>query len=708
MPRLVLVLASLMLVAPAAAQAADPPRLQGRAVLPADTFAVGPPAGTQLGSAPINDRTPPFPSQPVQGFSAVLATGTPGQYFAMPDNGFGAKNNSADFLLRMYVIKPALETVSGGAGRIAVGGIISLSDPDRKIPFPIARDNTTPRLLTGADFDIESVRIDRRGELWFGDEFGPWLLHANNKGRLLEAPIALPGVKSPDNQTLGASETANLPRSRGFEGMAISPDGHKLYVSLEGALTTDPDQRRRLVHTFNLDTRSYESPTRSIRLLEPGHAIGDLTALDECRLLLIERDNNQGPAAAVKRIDRLDLCVPSSDGFLPRTQVVDLLNVTDPTGISLPGRPGDFGLGNPFEFPFQTIESVLPIGAERLLVLNDNNYPFSAGRNAARPDDNEAITIDVPGLRSGGPPPAGATVDVQVLGLNDFHGNLEPPAGQIRSRTARASTPAASSTSPRTSTGCEATNPQHVVVSAGDLIGASPLLSALFHDEPTIEAMNRIGLDLNAVGNHEFDEGAAELLRMQNGGCHPVDGCHDGDGFAGADFQLPRGQRRRHGDRPDDLPALRRQERRRRRRSRFIGMTLEGTPEIVTPRGVAGLEFHDEADTVNALVPELQARGRRGHRRRSSTRAARPHGPDINECAGISGPIVDIVDRLDDEVDVVVTGHTHQAYNCVDRRHARHERQLLRAPRHRHRPDDRPAQRRRRRAITANNLIVTP
>ena len=128
------------------------------------------------------------------------------------------------------------------------------------------------------------------------------------------------------------------------------------------------------------------------------------------------------------------------------------------------------------------------------------------------------------------------TVDVQLLSINDFHGNLEPPAGSSgRIGTINAGGVEYLATHVRA---LEATNPNTVVVSAGDLIGASPLLSALFHDEPTIEAMNLIGLDFNAVGNHEFDEGAAELMRMQEGGCHPVDGCLDGDDFAGADFRF--------------------------------------------------------------------------------------------------------------------------------------------------------------------------
>ena len=202
-------------------------------------------------------------------------------------------------------------------------------------------------------------------------------------------------------------------------------------------------------------------------------------------------------------------------------------------------------------------------------------------------------------------------------------------------------------------------------MSAGDLIGASPLLSALFHDEPTIEAMNQIGLDLNAVGNHEFDEGAAELLRMQRGGCHPVDGCLDGTGFAGADFRfLAANVVREDTGRPLFRPyAIRSFD---GIKVGFIGMTLEGTPDIVSPSGVAGLDFLDEAETANRYARELR---RRTACRRSScccTRAASStRAGGINDCNGITGPIVDIVERTTKAVDLFVTGHTHQPYNCV-------------------------------------------
>jgi 5'-nucleotidase len=198
-------------------------------------------------------------------------------------------------------------------------------------------------------------------------------------------------------------------------------------------------------------------------------------------------------------------------------------------------------------------------------------------------------------------------------------------------------------------------------VAAGDLIGASPLLSAMFHDEPTIESLSMMGLALSAVGNHEFDEGADELLRMQNGGCHPVDHCQGPHPFAGAKFRyLAASTFLRSTGKPllpayeirqfDGIPVA------------FIGLTLKGTPRIVSPNGIKDLEFRDEAETVNALVPELKAHGVEAivvliHE------GGYPAG-DYNECPAISGAIVDIVKKFDRAVDLVISGHTHQAYVC--------------------------------------------
>src|SRR5258705_4183565 len=200
-----------------------------------------------------------------------------------------------------------------------------------------------------------------------------------------------------------------------------------------------------------------------------------------------------------------------------------------------------------------------------------------------------------------------------------------------------------------------------IFVAAGDLIGASPFLSALFHDEPTIESLSMMGLEVASVGNHEFDEGKEELLRMQNGGCHPTDGCQGPHPFLGAKFRYLAASTIEKNTGKTVFPpyAIRQFE---GIPVAFIGLTLKGTPNLVSPVGVAGLEFKDEADTVNALVPELKARGVEAivvliHE------GGFPTG-DYNECPGISGPIVDIVRKFDRAVDVVISGHTHQAYVC--------------------------------------------
>jgi len=263
--------------------------------------------------------------------------------------------------------------------------------------------------------------------------------------------------------------------------------------------------------------------------------------------------------------------------------------------------------------------------------------------------------------------PAGAkpsgTVEVQILALNDFHGNLLPPGGS----SGRVGTVDAGGVEYLAThiDNLRALNPNTVVVSAGDMIGASPLLSALFHDEPTIEAFNLIGLDFNAVGNHEFDEGVYELLRMQRGGCHPEDGCLDGDDFEGADFRFLAANVTWKKNNKPIFPAYKTKTFKGVKVA-FIGMTLEGTPSIVTPSGISELNFLDEAATVNALVPKLKRQG-------IETIVVLIHEGGVqnpissghNECVGISGPIVDIVNNLNDEVDVVISGHTHQPYNCV-------------------------------------------
>jgi hypothetical protein len=363
----------------AAPAAAHEPTLKARSILPADATWPAPfPAAPNTEPAPA-----PGSVQPVGGFSALLK-GPHGSYLAMPDNGFGSKANSHSFLLRVYA-------VDTGRTNARILGAINLRDPNHKIPFPLV--NESSRYLTGGDFDIESFRIDRRGTLWFGDEFGPFLLHTDLTGKVLEAPIPLPGVRSPDNPLPGPAP--NLASSNGFEGMAISPDGRTLYPTLEGRLADDADKTIRRSFTFDIAKRRYEPGYRVYHVADPTYLVSDLTALDSKRFVSLERDNFQGPAAVHKQA----FVVTPRKGALETRSVLDELDIADPRGISLQGpvRPGDFGLGDPFRLPYQTIEAVLPLGGKQLAIVNDTNFG-STGRNAALPDYSDFIRVRVPAI----------------------------------------------------------------------------------------------------------------------------------------------------------------------------------------------------------------------------------------------------------------------------------------------------------------------
>ena len=217
--------------------------LAGRAVLPATAFADGPVSGQYLGSSEVNGIKAPFEKQPVQGFSAVLKNAD-GSYSVMADNGYGSIENSADFNLRVYTVRPAFKTASGGAGTVAVDGFIELKDPNRKITFPIVNEFSTERVLTGADFDIESMQRAPDGTLWFGDEFGPFLIHTDKNGVLLEAPIALPDMENagkqirspqnPYNEEIAALRVMNAVRAHAFKyGAKRAPVFSPYHVQLK-------------------------------------------------------------------------------------------------------------------------------------------------------------------------------------------------------------------------------------------------------------------------------------------------------------------------------------------------------------------------------------------------------------------------------------------------------------------------------------------
>ncbi|NMM38269.1 MAG: bifunctional metallophosphatase/5'-nucleotidase [Glaciimonas sp.] len=269
---------------------------------------------------------------------------------------------------------------------------------------------------------------------------------------------------------------------------------------------------------------------------------------------------------------------------------------------------------------------------------------------------------------------------VKIIAFNDYHGNLESPGTfGVNASVPAVSRPAVGGAEFLAShvSKLKSQNALNIVVGAGDFIGASPLISASFFDEPSIETLNRIGVEFNAVGNHEFDKGSAELLRLQNGGCKITNGQTDPNSckgatvgtpvpFEGAKFKWLSANVIATATGKPLLPAYGIKTFNGVKVA-FIGMTLKATPTIVTPTGVAGLEFRDEAQTVNALIPELRAQGIESivvlvHEGGFQTGTL----SDINGCEGnlTGSAIANIVKQLDDAVDVVVSGHTHSAYNC--------------------------------------------
>lgn len=267
-------------------------------------------------------------------------------------------------------------------------------------------------------------------------------------------------------------------------------------------------------------------------------------------------------------------------------------------------------------------------------------------------------------------------VDVRLIAFNDFHGYLDPPGELLKLPGRDGGTVALSLGGAATLAGAiqslKAGHPRSVVVAAGDLVGASPLDSGLFHDEPTIEALNDMGLELSSVGNHEFDQGKAELLRKQNGGCRPggvrgQDTCADG-GFGGARFHYLAANVIDQASGKTLFPPYKIKRFDDGRGGRvsiaFIGLVLKGTPAIVAPAGVAGLTFADEADTANALLPELRAKGVNAYVILIHQGGQIDGGYNDQACPGLRGEILGIADRLDPAFGVVVSAHTHRLYNC--------------------------------------------
>ncbi len=401
--------------------------LVGWAMMPSDTFSDGPTSGQMANANPYGTFAPPYENrQPVQGFSAVLPGADENSFIFMTDNGFGGQTNSADTLLRLYSVRPDFRTASGGSGKVSASDYLSgaplarfthpsrltLNDINQKLELPIQadyrfyyNDGSKPRvdsaidfgrLLTGADLDIESVRRDKNCAMWFGDEFGPYLVKTDASGTVTRSAISLPGVYAPQHADVVAGRaTANLGGSGGFEGMAINPRGDRLYALLEKSVSGDPAGTLR-INEFDIDQERYTGKVFFYRLQAPEHAIGDMTAIDETRFLVIERNGATATnGTPFKKIYLIDIRGVASGGAVQKTEVVDLMQLADPDDLNGDGQRS-------FTFPYVTIESVLPLDARTLLVTNDNNFPYGGGRGL-NADVTEFLKIrlanPIPGVR---------------------------------------------------------------------------------------------------------------------------------------------------------------------------------------------------------------------------------------------------------------------------------------------------------------------
>ena len=430
------------------ADQAFPATLAGHALLPAQTF-LAPPKDTPaslavsgkytaadarrvdaVGSLPghsyLSDKAAPRPTkvalpfkgQAVQGFSGIKHSGA-GRYWVLQDNGYGARSNSADAMLMFHRVKPDWKK-----GGVKLEHSAFIHDPDGKVPFPIVNEGTRKRYLTGADFDIESIQ-PIGDALWFGDELGPYLLKTDRQGKVLavlETRVDGKVLKSPDHFSVttpatSGSFTTVARRSRGYEGMAASPDGQFLYPLLEGPLWNPEEKKwenkegREYLRILEFSVAKGEWTGRSWKyaLEQNGNNIGDFNMIDADTGLIIERDNGEGlpehacngPArpdcqnvpARFKRVYKVSLKDADADGFVKKIGHIDLLEIRDPKQVARRG-----GKDGKFSFPFVTIEDVDVVDGEHIIVANDNNLPYSAARQPNLQDDNEFILLHVPEL----------------------------------------------------------------------------------------------------------------------------------------------------------------------------------------------------------------------------------------------------------------------------------------------------------------------
>ena len=439
----ILPLALSLLAVPAAAQETFDATLAGHAYLPALSL-VAPPAdapkdawisgkftgGARNGvpmSVPgdtgglhgkrLTGLNLPFIGQPLQGFSGfAMNRAEDGSVYVLTDNGFGSKANSPDTLLFFSRMDADFDT-----GEVEIKETVFLHDPDFKVPFRISYGGTDSRYLTGADFDLESIQ--RVGDsIWIGEEFGPYLIEATLDGRIKGVyPTMVDGVQLKGPDTPGISATSvkgtdwTVPRSGGYEGMALQPETGLLWAMLEKPLLAASGENEGdflRVMAFDPEARDWTGEGFKFKLAEGATAIGDFNFIDETRALVIERDNGEGEPslkcagdpqadcfpnpAMVKHVVLIDTADVDAEGYVRRIGQIDLMNIADPEGKARIETDG--GEAGRFSLPFFTIEDVMRGDETHIMVAVDNNLPFSSGRKLDAAADNEVVLLSVPEL----------------------------------------------------------------------------------------------------------------------------------------------------------------------------------------------------------------------------------------------------------------------------------------------------------------------
>ncbi|WP_200307140.1 esterase-like activity of phytase family protein [Streptomyces adelaidensis] len=545
-------------------------------------------------------------------------------------------------------------------------------------------DDTNGGPFAAKAVDPEAIRWNPDGKslLWTSEGASasgqPAFVRETSASGAYVSELPLPTAYAPVRSETGTL-TAGVRNNQALEGLTLSPDGRKAVTVTENALVQDgpaagltaKSPSRLLV----MDRRTGKAEAEHVYEVDPISAAP--TAPLPAPVGTYSADRGVSEILAINKTDyvAVERSFASGVGFAIRLYWTTTRGATDVRGeAKLSGSEQPMPKKLLYDFTLSgtdadNVEGItwgptLPDGSRSLVLVADDNFGFNGSATKFH-----LLSVS-PALLTGHAfpttPEQPSTADVQLLSFNDFHGNLEPPTGRdanLGSKLDAKSTPVggAEYLAARLKQLREGTDAS-LTVAAGDVIGASPFLSGLFHDEPTVESMEKLRLDVTSVGNHEFDEGTEELLRIQHGGCHPEDGCYiedepyDGSAFpwlaanvldrtTGEPLLAPTWVKKVDGVKVG-----------------FIGMTLEGTPEVTGQSGISSVRFTDEVETADAAARELRRQG-------VEAIVVLLHEGGIQagsygQCDGISGPVVDIAKHLDPAIDAVVTGHTHQPYIC--------------------------------------------